>query len=105
MTSYVTSRDGQKITARKIRDHLKAIPLPEEKIGLALRLLADAFRYGNLDVFRTSNGARYAAYAVQTLGLYSRYAGIEASGIRYYIRKSKAFADSLLQVADCALDD
>lgn len=103
MTSYVTSRSGNRVTARMIRDHLKAVPLSDEKIGLTLRLLADAFRYGNIDVFRSSHGARYAAYAVQTLGLYSRYAGIEASGIRYYIRKNKAFADSLLQVADCAL--
>lgn len=68
MTSYVTSRDGQKITARKIREALEAIPAPEPKIRLALRLLSDAYRYGVLDAFPSGEGSPYAGYVTSFLG-------------------------------------
>lgn len=105
MTSYVTSRDGQKITARKIREALEAIPAPEPKIRLALRLLSDAYRYGVLDVSPTGEGGPYAGYASQLLGIYSRSAPIDNCGFRFYFRKNKKFADALLWMADYALDD
>ena len=35
MTSYVTSRDGQKITARKIREALEAIPAPDMSLSFS----------------------------------------------------------------------
>lgn len=105
MTSYVTSRDGQKITARKIREALEAIPAPEPKINLALRLLADAYRYGVLDAYPSGEGSPYAGYVSQLLGLHSRSAPIENWGFRFYFRKSKKFADALLWMADYALDD
>lgn len=105
MTSYVTSRDGQKITARKIREALEAIPAPEPKINLALRLLADAYRYGVLDVFPSGEGSPYAGYVTQVLGLNSRIASIEGTGFRFHFRKNKKFADALAWMADYALDD
>ena len=95
MTSYVTSRDGQKITARKIREALEAIPAPEPKIRLALSLLADAYRYGVLDASPSGEGSPYAAYVSQLLGIYSRVAPIENWGFRFYFRKNKKFADAL----------
>ena len=105
MTSYVTAKDGQKITARKIREALEAIPAPEPKINLALRLLADAYRYGVLDASPSGEGSPYAGYVTQLLGLNSRSAPIEDWGIRFYFRKNKKFADALLWMADYALDD
>lgn len=107
MTSYVTSRDGQKITARKIREALEAIPAPEPKINLALRLLADAYRYGTLDASPSGEGSPYAGYVTLTLGLYSRSAPapVENWGLRFYFRKNKKFADALAWMADYALDD
>lgn len=104
MTSYVTSRDGQKITARKIREALEAIPAPEPKIRLALRLLSDAYRYGNLDVSPTGEGGPYAGYVTQLLGLHSR-SSLRIGGIQFSFRKNKKFADALLWMADYALDD
>lgn len=104
MPSYATARDGQKITARKIRETLEAIPAPEPKINLALRLLADAYRYGVLDVCPAGEGSPYAGYVTQLLGLHSRSA-LEGVGCRFYFRKSKKFADALLWMADYALDD
>lgn len=105
MTSYVTSRDGQKITARKIREALEAIPAPEPKIRLALRLLSDAYRDGVLDAYPSGEGSPYAAYVSQLLGIYSRSAPIENCGFRFYFRKNKKFSDALLWMADYALDD
>lgn len=105
MASYVTSRCGQKITARKIREALEAIPAPEPKIRLALRLLADAYRDGVLDAYPSGEGSPYAGYVSQLLGIYSRVAPIENWGFRFYFRKNKKFADSLLWMADYALDD
>lgn len=105
MTSYVTAKDGQKITARKIREALEAIPAPEPKINLALRLLADAYRYGVLDAYPSGEGSPYAGYVTQLLGLQSRSAPIENWGIRFYFRKNKKFADALAWMADYALDD
>ena len=104
MTSYVTARDGKKITARKIRETLEAIPAPEPKINLALRLLADAYRYGVLDVLPSGEGSPYAGYVTQALGLHSRSESIEGA-VRYHFRKNKNFADALLWMADYALDD
>lgn len=105
MTSYVTSRSGEKITARKIREALEAIPAPEPKINLALRLLADAYRYGVLDAYPSGEGSPYAGYVTQLLGLNSRSAPIENWGIRFYFRKNKKFAVALAWMADYALDD
>ena len=105
MTSYVTAKDGQKITARKIREALEAIPAPEPKINLALRLLSDAYRYGTLDAYPGGEGSPYAGYVTQLLGLHSRSAPIENWGIRFYFRKNKKFADALAWMADYALDD
>lgn len=105
MTSYVTSRSGEKITARKIREALEAIPAPEPKINLALRLLADAYRYGVLDAYPSGEGSPYAGYVTQLLGLNFRSAPIENCGFRFYFRKNKKFADALLWMADYALDD
>lgn len=105
MTSYVTSKDGQKITARKIREALEAIPAPEPKINLALRLLADAYRYGVLDAYPSGEGSPYAGYVTLALGLHTRSAPIEDCGFRLYFRKNKKFADALLWMADYALDD
>ena len=105
MTSYVTAKNGQKITARKIREALEAIPAPEPKINLALRLLADAYRYGVLDAYPSGEAAPYAGYVTQLLGIYSRSAPIENWGIRFYFRKNKKFADALAWMADYALDD
>ena len=105
MTSYVTAKDGQKITARKIREALEAIPAPEPKINLALRLLADAYRYGVLDACPSGEGSPYAGYVTQLLGLNSRSAPIEDWGIRFYFRKNKKFAEALAWMADYALDD
>jgi hypothetical protein len=104
MPSYVTSRDGQRITARKIREALEAIPAPEPKINLALRLLADAYRYGVLDACPSGEGSPYAGYVTQLLGLHSRSA-LEGMGCRFYFRKNKKFADALACMADYALDD
>ena len=104
MTSYATAKDGQKITARKIRETLEAIPAPEPKINLALRLLADAYRYGVLDAYPSGEGSPYAGYVTQALGLHSRSAPIE-SGFRFYFRKNKKFAGALDWMADYALDD
>ena len=104
MPSYVTARDGQRITARKIRETLEAIPAPEPKINLALRLLADAYRYGTLDAYPSGEGSPYAGYVSQLLGLHTRSA-LEGMGIRFYFRKNKKFADALLWMADYALDD
>lgn len=104
MTSYVTARDGRRVTARMIREAPEAIPAPEPKINLALRLLADAYRYGVLDVLPSWEGGPYAGYVTQLLGLHSRSA-LEGMGIRFYFRKNKKFADALLWMADYALDD
>lgn len=105
MTSFVTSRDGQKITARKIREALEAIPAPEPKIRLALRLLADAYRYGVLDAYPSGEGSPYAGYVTQLFGLYARSVPIENCGFRFHFRKNKNFSDALLWMADYALDD
>lgn len=105
MTSFVTSRDGQKITARKIREALEAIPAPEPKIRLALRLLSDAYRYGVLDAFPSGEGSPYAGYVTQLLGLHTRSTPIEGCGFRFSFRKNKKFAEALAWMADYALDD
>ena len=103
MTSYVTSRDGQKITARKIRECLEAIPAPEPKIRLALRLLADAFRDGTLEVSPQGVAGPYAGYAALTLGIYSSCD--DGPVTRYHFHKSKKFAAALAWMADYALED
>ena len=108
MTSYITARGGQKITARKIRETLEAIPAPEPKICLALRMLSDGFRYGTLDVFPSGVGSPYAGYAALALSIYRKTEdidGLDETGTRYHFRKSKPFADALLWMADYGLDD
>lgn len=103
MTSYVTSRSGNRVTARMIRDALEAIPVPEPKIRLALRLLSDAFREGTLEVSPQGVAGPYAGYAALTLGIYSSCD--DGPVTRYHFRKSKTFAAALAWMADYALDD